>query len=345
LGVVNKKDNFVDEANENMTPYNKSELRSTRIMEQFKKARIFVSRFIEDHGQLIGELVDNRELANQVVLENPETGTTEEILKAKAELQNYIDWLLSQNPWDIHAKNNFLEDAVVSNKMPSKSLLFLLLRHSLLSAQADTLLKILDHEGLINQLTRKKLGQPAYFYNYFRHLQTNPLNYITKWSYLFGKIDYLDGVLGVTMDKQNAFYNYISSQNHPKDYLNHYVSPVGNVFTNSPLKQVHQPYIDELDKTRDAIEALKEIPTKRIEQLMAEHLDLCSYRIDAWQLGLVNKRLTEQRTQNSTGIYLGAYGWVENLQKGGDRAPATQIPSGLWQEGDGALTMRLRQLF
>ena len=62
------------------------------------------------------------------------------------------------------------------------------------------------------------------------------------------------------------------------------------------------------------------MPTARLERLFAEHIDLCSYRLDAWQQGLVRYQLTALRTwhynpQNETpgGVYIGAYGWLENL--------------------------------
>ena len=49
---------------------------------------------------------------------------------------------------------------------------------------------------------------------------------------------------------------------------------------------------------------------------------------------MVNKRLFNQRAAAQSGIYLGAYGWVEGLRKGGARTPAENIPEGLWKDGD-----------
>ena len=66
----------------------------------------------------------------------------------------------------------------------------------------------------------------------------------------------------------------------------------------------------------DALKVLEKTPTARLERLLAEHLDCCNYRIDAWKTGLVSYKLTEQRLLNrqdgkpSQGIHLGAYGWL-----------------------------------
>lgn len=65
----------------------------------------------------------------------------------------------------------------------------------------------------------------------------------------------------------------------------------------------------------ESIGALAEVPTARLERLLAEHIDLCSYRVDAWITGLYSQRLELMRsTQQEPGLYIGCYGWVENLK-------------------------------
>jgi hypothetical protein len=58
---------------------------------------------------------------------------------------------------------------------------------------------------------------------------------------------------------------------------------------------------------------LGNLSTAALERLFSEHLDLCHYRLDAWLLGLANYRLEEMRSANTNGIYIGAYGYLENL--------------------------------
>lgn len=66
------------------------------------------------------------------------------------------------------------------------------------------------------------------------------------------------------------------------------------------------------------LRVLEGAPTARLERAFAEHIDLCSYRWDAWALSLVNQRLAELRVprgrERLRGLYLGAFGWVEGLR-------------------------------
>ena len=59
----------------------------------------------------------------------------------------------------------------------------------------------------------------------------------------------------------------------------------------------------------------RDLPTARLERLMAEHVDLCSYRIDAWITALYAQRLASLRGGRAAqGLYLGAFGWLENVR-------------------------------
>ena len=72
-----------------------------------------------------------------------------------------------------------------------------------------------------------------------------------------------------------------------------------------------------LREQKTALLNLTDTPTARLERCLVEHLDCCSYRLDAWQTGLFAQRLQAQRgsgQDRQTGIYLGAFGWVENLK-------------------------------
>ncbi|MGL4967678.1 MAG: hypothetical protein ACRC67_41060 [Inquilinus sp.] len=66
----------------------------------------------------------------------------------------------------------------------------------------------------------------------------------------------------------------------------------------------------------DALLRLRDLPTARLERLFAEHMDICSYRLDAWHSALFATRLHAMRRAEGgeQGLYLGAYGYVENLR-------------------------------
>jgi len=62
-----------------------------------------------------------------------------------------------------------------------------------------------------------------------------------------------------------------------------------------------------------AVGQLGSVPTAQLERLLAEHLDLGSYRLDAWRLAQVAERLDGLRATQPTGSHLGAFGWLERL--------------------------------
>jgi hypothetical protein len=51
-----------------------------------------------------------------------------------------------------------------------------------------------------------------------------------------------------------------------------------------------------------------------LDGLFRDSLDLCSHRLDAWISSFAAKQLIQNRAKNPRGIYLGAYGWVDELQ-------------------------------
>src|SRR6185295_8604831 len=75
-------------------------------------------------------------------------------------------------------------------------------------------------------------------------------------------------------------------------------------------------------KQRQALSVLKDLPTARLNRLLSEHLDLCSYRLDAWFNAIILERLNVRPSTVATsrGIYLGAFGLLENVRPG---TPAT----------------------
>jgi hypothetical protein len=85
------------------------------------------------------------------------------------------------------------------------------------------------------------------------------------------------------------------------------------------------PEADGLRAQLRALEHLDGATTARLERAFAEHVDLCSYRLDAWLLGLVHLQLHAMRSQGDggprRGLHLGAYAWLEDLRP--DPEPGT----------------------
>jgi hypothetical protein len=73
----------------------------------------------------------------------------------------------------------------------------------------------------------------------------------------------------------------------------------------------------------DALGILASAQTARLERCFSETIDLCSYRYDAWLLGLVDYQLRAMRPESGErgdgdkrpgGAYLGAFAWLEDLR-------------------------------
>jgi hypothetical protein len=72
--------------------------------------------------------------------------------------------------------------------------------------------------------------------------------------------------------------------------------------------------VDLADQIR-ALQHLRDTPTARLERLLVEHIDTLTYRYDAWRLGLVTWQLDQMRAKKERGLYLGSYGWLEDVQR------------------------------
>ena len=66
---------------------------------------------------------------------------------------------------------------------------------------------------------------------------------------------------------------------------------------------------------RDSLLHLSVRPTAEINRLAAETLDAASHRIDAWVGSLANARLAEVRARVPTGVRIGAYGWIDGVDR------------------------------
>jgi hypothetical protein len=83
---------------------------------------------------------------------------------------------------------------------------------------------------------------------------------------------------------------------------------------------VHAPIGAPIEEMLAAYGVLAGLPTARLERLFAEHVDTLSYRLDAWETALIDRRLVRRRTaqepgQMRRGLYLGAVGYLENVQR------------------------------
>ncbi|MEP7343631.1 MAG: hypothetical protein ABI877_00130 [Gemmatimonadaceae bacterium] len=147
-----------------------------------------------------------------------------------------------------------------------------------------------------------------------------------------------------------------SATNEARTFYN--VRPAGNItrweVLRTPVSSVDPTFPDhstmvadflmsptvDLDETiflgemRDALGTLAELSTARLERVFTEHIDACTYRLDAWQTALFKGRLDTLRTQvdggaSRTGTYLGAFGWLEDVRRSISSIALTDVPEKL----------------
>lgn len=193
-------------------------------------------------------------------------------------------------------------------EVPPKALLFILLRHSLMLGYWDAALRLLETRSKkieldpYTELTLDKIKEARREFN-FIHIDRHPENpdpektkqvSESRWAYLYQTNP------AITGNNNTLLVKYISQ----------------NLLSKSEARFLYQQI--------QALEVLKDVPTARLERVFAEHIDCCSYRLDAWKTGLVNYQLTVMRDElggtgapenmPGQGIYLGAYGWLEEVR-------------------------------
>lgn len=102
------------------------------------------------------------------------------------------------------------------------------------------------------------------------------------------------------------------------------------------LTKFTDPKVAPIDDFRRSLAHLKTVSSARLQRLLAGALDLCTHRLDAWITSFAAKRLDTMRKEDAAGVYIGGYGWVENLRPAparpesappaGEQAPIFQTP-------------------
>lgn len=190
--------------------------------------------------------------------------------------KNYLEWLATSNAETIRTQD-------FGGRAAPNAILYLLLRHALMLAQADAAARL-----NITKDPTKKLS------------------------------DFFDpDFIGVQREGGRSKFEslYAADRNitgNDTQKLVEYIYKPEILDKSAETKR--------LKDTIEAIRILVNTPTARLERLLVEHLDCCNYRIDAWLTGLTNYKLSEQRKigqpekKNSKGIFMGAYGWLTDVR-------------------------------
>jgi hypothetical protein len=197
---------------------------------------------------------------------------------------DYVAWLRTAS---IDTLKNQLAPPT---EQPITALLYLMLRHAMLTEydrSARRLLAVrhllLAHEHrepeLVEVLPRSQVVGPR-----------TPPPLRTAWERFDLKIADVTG--------ENTIGRFLSDPHAPRRA----VAP--------GVKEV----LARLASYRASLRGLEGLPTAELHRLFTETLDICSHRLDPWVTSLATRRLAAMREQAPRGVYLGCYGWVQDLR-------------------------------
>lgn len=218
----------------------------------------------------------------EVVVDDRPSSETAPIRDYTDNHRNYIRWLIDAATSSLDAVAS--EQGFTGDVSP-RALLYLYLRHALLLGYYDTSYQLHKSAGFLASELAAMKPEPTFVH--------------------------VDPEAKVSESRYAALYKVEPRITQTPDLL------VSDYITANVL---HLAEAAALADQIDALRVLEQAPTAELERLLAEHVDAVSYRFDAWLLGLVSHRLQELRTagqkrdQEGTGVYLGAYAWVEDLR-------------------------------
>lgn len=194
---------------------------------------------------------------------------------------NYLQWLI--NAANTSHDTLRKQDGFIDGEIPA-ALLYHMLHHALDLSYVEVSLLLFQQAVLLTpaQVKQAKI-EPA-----FLHISQKEQRSESRWQYLY------TNEAKITGDVNTVVGDYI-----PKIIK----TEVATQYLNEQLK---------------SLELLKNVPTARLERIFAEHIDCCSYRLDAWKSGILNYQLSLMRSSNGQeykkGTYIGAYGWLEDIR-------------------------------
>ena len=204
------------------------------------------------------------------------------------------------------------------------SLLALLGRHARLAALREAAIEVLVRESLVSDAQMARAGSSS---NFVVPSLLSPET-LTGWTYLFTSL----GVLGT--------WQGIGMGSALTTYLGNGALAMADLLAGPPATGlagfaggVHADVVADLDAQAAGLTELASLPQERVAPLVLEHLDLAGHRLDAWITGLAHRRLVAMRADKPVGVYVGAYGWVEDLRPDPGHPLATDVPDALRDPG------------
>ncbi len=179
------------------------------------------------------------------------------------ENRNYIGWIVA-SPLGTLKSQSFRKDDGTSLPAPA-ALLFRMLLRSVLLATHDATMNLYEGLQLVGATVRREQD--------FTNVEAGRT--VTRWEFMEARVNQ---VMPQVSDASLAIGDFLAT-------------PAG----------LSRPGVELLREVRESIEKLEHLATADLERLTAEHIDLCSYRLDAWQGALFSRRLARLNVLRSSG--------------------------------------------
>jgi hypothetical protein len=272
--------------------------------------KLFGLLFSSTTSPLNGPLIDDVASAEEEKLaENAELPAKYSVAAGdedagEADDRNYIGWIVGSTLDTLKQQTFVKADGAV---LPAPSaLLYRMLHRSLLLASYDATMKLYEELDLVGATARREQD--------FTNVESGRT--VTRWEFMEARVNQVMPQIG---NVNLAIGDFLAT-------------PGG----------LARPAAQLLREVRESIAGLEHLSTADLERLTAEHIDLCSYRLDAWQTALFARRLAALNQMRANpdgatkrGVHLGAYGWLENVRPAPPAAvvPQEQIPVDLREDG------------
>ncbi|HUH08850.1 MAG TPA: hypothetical protein VML96_13700, partial [Egibacteraceae bacterium] len=253
----------------------------------------------EEPPDLLGKLFfGTHNLLSGPIVDDRPLSESEPIRAYTDDGRNYLQWLIDAAGTSLDA---LYAQREFSDGAPT-ALLYLLARHALQLGYHDTGLRLRDSAGLLDADALRAAKREPTFIHIAERAETSESRY-------------------------HALYTAEPAITGSQDML------IGEYIGAS------LPVLPQARSLRDqtrALERLTGASTARLERALAEHIDTCSYRLDAWLLGLVHYQLALMRglrpsaeSEPRQGIHLGAYAWLEDVRPDPKALTPADVPAEL----------------